>query len=356
MDLAGLPDDIWLHIFESGNAATLLNLEVVCKTFKRLIALYGSSLSKKILRKYLWSSDYPLHDGVFPATEPRQLLLWCAQLDVLVDLAEYNQGPLKWSECSRLCSLSSETELSRSLEHGLAIYQRCALIANSPESQLSRQKQRNLRSGFKLSGSSRKPEPIYARYNDILQKYMDRLSHVELFDFELLHRISTGYFLRSQGCFGTCRSSGYTSRREILVAIAKLRTASILGPASNRQQSRIPVIRWTDQFLKLSKNILGIKVVARSSLSWEEYRAIPLAIRIAALPMIHQDKAETSWDHFELSTVMHRYIEVKHPMELRQAHVLHEISHYLELNPPSTIRPKYHNVLVDQPTRILAVL
>ena len=353
MDLAGLPDDIWLHIFESGNAAILLNLEVVCKTFQRLIALYDTSLAKNMLRKYLWSSDYPLRDGVFRARGPKQLLLWCAQLDVLVDLAEYNQGPLKWPECSRLCSLSAGTELSRSLEHGLAIYQRCALISNHPESQISRQKRRNLRSGFKLPGSTREPEPIYTMYRDFYQKYIQRLSQIDLFDYELLYRISSGYFLRSQGCFGTCRSSGYTSRREILVAVAKLRTASISDPTPTRQQNRNQVIRWTERFSKLWENAFGTRVAERSSLSWEQYRAIPLAIRIAALP-ITQDNAGTSWNHYELSTVMHRYINVKHPIEARQAYDFHEVSHYLELNPPSTIRPKYHNALVDQPPSILA--
>ena len=338
MNLVGLPHDVLLQILECCNAASLLNLELVCQRFHRYIALYESLLRRNLFKKYSWDVydlwDFP-SDGCSAGFKP--FLLWCAHFDVMLDLAVYKQI---WRWCpkhftfSHFCHMKPGTELVRSLEHGLAIYQRCAALANNPRSHVSNFKLW-LRSRHPWARSPAEPEPIYIRYKEIHQKYIQSLSSVAVFDFELLYQVvlyghAVGFGSERRGLFRITYPTGL----EVLKTVARLRTARIPAPASKSRQSHNPLLRWTRRLSELSQEIFRFRDRAGPSFSWEEYRNIPLAVRMEALPITQQAEAKTSRDHFELATVMHRYIEKKRPVEAKKARVVNERAGCLDLVHP----------------------
>ncbi len=321
MNILALPFDILLQVFESGKAAALLNLQLVCKAFFKLIATYETSITSNLLRDYSWAAKYGLGAPV-TGTRTIKQLLWCARLDVLSELARFVQGTPKWRRCCNLLSLNSGTELTKRLEHGLAVYQRCAAIAEDYHpTELQR---RNPRRVFWLSALPK----AKAVSEDIYKKYIEGLSQIDVFDYELLYEVSArNASMRVRRCHPCCIEIG-GSNNEASLATRTPKTANISWPALCRQRSIDSVSLWIKTCPTLAKKVFAsfrrdkdisadtsVEDEARPSITWEDYRATPLGIRIAALPV-------TPRGNDELPTVMHRYIWSLHPtMALKADHI-----------------------------------
>ena len=339
MNLAALPHDVLLEIFEHCNAASLLNLELVCKGFHCYIALYESTFRKRLSKKYV-RGVYDVGFFLFQrykAPAYRPFLLSCAHLDVMIDLAVYKQTWPEHARCSHFCDKELGTELVRSLEHGLKVYQQHAVKANDPKSYTSKLKPR-LGSSDPWARSSAEPEPIHMFCKAIHEKSVQRLSSVAVFDFELLYQMvlyGHAIGLRSR-CFGICqdaRQTGLTSRTKVRQTVAELEHANISLPTATRLQSHNPVVRRIGPLSESFQKIFRLKDEARPSLAWQEYLQIPLAIRIEALPIAHDAEVKTPSDHFKLAREMHRYFEMERPVEVKQARLISERAGYLDLNP-----------------------
>ncbi len=325
MNIAALSSDILLCIFESGNAATLLNLQIVCRRFSQLIAFYETSISTNLSKHYSWAAEYGL-GAPFPGTKTTKQLLWCAQLDILLELsARFQPGPA-WRPCSHLFSLTSGTELTRRLERGLAIYQRCLDIAE--RIQPTKMHWRNPKRVFWLS-TSPKWKTLCENGH---KKYIQGLSRADVFNYELLYLVAGRHTKGPKGCCEECRTCVYKSNIEASPAAGKVKTASSSGSTLNGQQSINPAVSWAGKSSKSSKKRFasfwrenGIDADVRviddetPSVSWEVNQAIPLAVRIAALPTAPGDASK-------LPAVIHRYVEQLHPAETRKAYVIFHVA------------------------------
>lgn len=325
MDILTLPFEILLQVFESGNAATLLNLELVCKAFYKLIATYETSICSNLARNYSWAAEYGLGAPVVGTRTIKQVL-WCAQLDVLFELAAHFHGTSRSRSCSHLFSLNSRAELAKRLEHGLAVYQRCADMAEETHStELQRRYPGRVYWLSALPNAEAVSQEIY-------KEYIERLSQIDLFDYELLYGVSIRHARVRLKCCPPCRTKIRGSNIEASLAAKKPKTASILGLALKRPRSIDPVFLWIKRCPKLARELFAsfrretyingdTSVVdeARPSVTWEDYRAMPLAIRIAALPVTLRNDSE-------LPAVMHRYIERLRPTEARKAYLIFQVA------------------------------
>ena len=342
----------YYKLFQSGTAATLLNLQLVCKIFNHVITVYEASICSNLSKSYLWAVDYGLGAQIIGTTTLKQLL-WCAQLDVLVEFAANQQPWVPWPGCSHIYSLDSGTEYSKRLEHGLAIYQRSVKIADG--SRATELQPRHPKLLHWLSP----PSTVKAECEDVLKLYLQNLSRIEIFDYELLYLIS---YSHTRGlpvprrCCETCRSMLRVPDTDPSLDTRGSGTANSLGPTSNIQRISELVASWAKRLLHFLQFFSfqrynrfhaddKLEDEARLSISVREYQAIPLAIKIAALPMTHATRRTMGGNHSELTVVIHRYIEEMHPAEAKKARVIWLMAHEFETQTPKMVHRMINEML-----------
>lgn len=344
MNILALPFDILVQVFESGSVAALLNLQLVCKTFFKLIATYETSISSNLSRGYSWTAEYGLGAPV-TGTRTIKQLLWCAHLDVMFELATHFQGTRRGQRCSHLFSLNSGTELTKRLEHGLAVYQRCAAIVEDHHpTELQR---KNPRRVFWLCALPK----AKAINKNIYKIYIGGLSQIDVFDYELLYQLSARHARARLRCCPPCCTNIRGSNNETSLATRKPKTEGISWPALCRQRNNDLVSLWIKSCQTMAKNVFAlfrrdkdintdtsVEDEARPSITWEDYRVMPLGIRIAALPAAPRD------DH-ELPTMMHQYIRSQHFIEARKAYIIFNVADRWTWYSPMQIHESINNDL-----------